>query len=451
MTEQFTLQDPGEGIHEAEIKEIHVAEGDQVTDGDIILTVETDKAAIDVPAPFSGVVQEIRFGVGDIAEVGDVIMTYGGDAKETKSRETKTKETKKRGKEKTKGSTEEEKDNEKVESAEPQEDVEGASEPKTKAPRKQGPVPASPATRRLARDLGVDLRAVDASGPGGRVTADDVHAAAEAGPDDHSKQESKAKEPPNEKKARPEPTALPDFSQWGATERVPLRSIRRTTARRMARSWAQIPHVMHEDEADITGLEHWRQDHKETIEKQGGKLTLTVLMMKALVAALKEFPRFNASLDAEDDAIVLKHHFHIGVAVDTDEGLMVPVVRDVDRKSIVELAAELPSLADKARAGKLSRDDMRGATFTITNPGPIGGRVMTPIIDFPQVAILGLGQARLEPRVDGDLETFEIVPRLILPVCLAFDHRVNDGADAGRFVNKLIATVSDTEAILLNT
>lgn len=444
MTQEFRLEDPGEGIHEAEIREIHISEGDRVADGDIILTVETDKAAVEVPAPFSGIVQDIRFDVGDVAEVGEVIMTYGegdngGGATEAQDKDVK-REKPPRTRKEVDGQQTEAKKADTSDTHQTQQDVS----------RDQGPVPASPATRRLARELEVDLRAVDPSGPEGRVTAGDVRATAEKAP-------APQKETAGKRKAK-EPTAtkihadgaLPDFGRWGKIERVPLRSIRRATARHMARSWEQIPHVMHQDDADITDLEDWRQAHKAAVEEHDGKLTLTVLVLKALVSVLKEFPRFNASLDAEKDEIVLKHYFHIGVAVDTEQGLVVPVARDVDRKSIVELSTELADLADKARSGKLSRDEMHGGTFTVTNPGPLGGRSMTPIINHPEVAILGLGQARLEPRISGEIASHDVVARRILPLCLAFDHRVNDGADAGRFVTRLAEMISDTEAIMLN-
>lgn len=443
MTEAFRLEDPGEGIHEAEIREIHISEGDKVTDGDIILTVETDKAAVEVPAPFSGVIQDIRFGVGDVAEVGEIVMTYSdSDAGEDAAQDAAAESEKPSRKRKDEKNGEEEKS---------KADASDTHQTEQNAAQEKGPVPASPATRRLARELDVDLRSIDPSGPSDRVTADDVRAAAEEPPAETKK---KATEPAAEESLETQKRAegaLPDFSRWGKIERIPLRSIRRATARHMSRSWEQIPHVMHQDDADITDLEDWRQTHKATVEEQDGKLTLTVLILKALVSVLKEFPRFNASLDPEKDEIVLKHYFHIGVAVDTEQGLVVPVVRDVDRKSIVELSTELADLADKARAGKLSREEMRGGTFTVTNPGPLGGRSMTPIINHPEVAILGLGRARLEPRIAGDIDSHDVVARRILPLNLAFDHRVNDGADAGRFVTRLAETISDTEAIMLNT
>lgn len=420
MSKEFKLQDPGEGIHEAEIREIHVAAGDRVQDGDTLLTVETDKAATEVPAPFNGTVEEMRVKQGDTVQVGDVLLTYSeeGEAEAEAEKEV--------------------------------EGEKGAVKKKKRArqakPAEQRPVPASPATRRLARKLGVELREVEPSGPEGRVTAEDVRASA-------AQEEKVEKEAPPEKKRRPlkelEAPPLPDFGRWGEVKRMPLRSIRRATARQMILAWSQIPHVMHQDVADITELERFRREHKGRVEKEGGKLTLTVLVMKAAVAALKQFPRFNASLDPEKEEIILKEYYHLGVAVDTSEGLLVPVVRDVDRKSLTELAVELVQLAEKARDGKISREAMQGGSFTITNPGPIGGMAFTPIINYPQVAILGLAQTQLQPVAQGDLETYEIKARLRLPLCLGFDHRVNDGAEAARFVRAIVDILEDPESFLL--
>ena len=218
----------------------------------------------------------------------------------------------------------------------------------------------------------------------------------------------------------------------------------------MARSWHRIPHVTHMDVADVTELERVRQEHREEVEERGGRLTLTALVMKAAVSALKEYPRFNASLDMDAEEIVLKRHYHFGVAIDTERGLLVPVIRDVDRKSVQELAVELTDLAERTRGGEVEPREMQGATFTITNPGPIGGTGFTPLINWPQVAILGMARARLEPVVRGDLQDHEIEARLRLPLCLGFDHRVNDGADAARFVNHLTRTLADPDSFLLS-
>ena len=454
MAEEFRLEDPGEGLHEAEILEVHVAEGDEVADGDIILAIETDKAAIEVPAPFTGVIEDLKVAVGDIANVGDVLMTYrpaDGDAEASTAEPAKEAASKSKSDQAGSAETVEETDQSgdgqaNGDTPEPSKGERGQTTKKAGS----GPVPAAPATRRLARELGVDLEAVTPSGPHGRVTPDDVRSASEGG----ARQDGQTAAPSRKDDAKPtaagdagDTAKLPDFERFGPVERTPLRSIRRATARRMAESWRRIPHVTHQDEADITALERWRRKRDEKAED--ADLTLTVVLMKALLVAVKAHPRFNASLDEANDEIVLKRHYHFGVAVDTERGLVVPVVRDVDAKSVLELAEELSQLVAKARDGKLARADMQGGTITITNAGPLGGRAFTPIINFPEAAILGLGEARLEPRVRGDIDDYEIKPRLILPVCLAFDHRINDGADAARMASTLVEVLEDPDRLLL--
>ena len=477
MPQTFKLQDPGEGIHEAEILDVYVEAGDAVEEGDDVLAIETDKAAIDVPAPFTGVIEEVRVARGDFVEVGDVLLTYTqeGSADEKTSEEAEGEEAE-RGTERSEQETETEESAEaepegegEKEAAEPKEQYE-AKEREAAAPQTDGerPVPASPATRRLARELDIDLREVAPSGPAGRVTADDVRAHAEEAPEEaeaaeaareaEEAREAEAEAPEEEPARRParrlvgaESPELPDFSRWGEVERVPLRSVRRTTARRMAQAWTQIPHVTHMDVADVTALEAFRREQQDVVAAEGdGDLSMTVLVVKATVAALKQFPRFNASLDPEAEEIILKHYYHLGLAVDTERGLLVPVLRDVDRKSILELAAAFSEVVERARAGDLAREDMRGGTFTVTNPGPLGGTAFTPLINVPQVAVLGMAQARWEPVVRGDPpDDAEIVPRLRLPLCLGFDHRVNDGADAARFVDTLIGYLEDPDTFLL--
>jgi len=456
MAKEFKLQDPGEGIHEAEILDVHVSASDTVEEEDILLTIETDKAAVEVPSPFSGTIEEIRVEVGDMVEVGDTLMTYSEDgaAAEEAAAEPAAEAEPDEGREEIEEEEAEEKARAEAEREGPQ------------AAEREGPVPAAPATRRLARELDVDLREVEASGPEGRVTAEDVRAAAgDAG--EAPKEEAPEKEAP---KLAPEEEAvakalveerkpvqlpriqapqLPDFGQWGEVERVPLRSVRRATAERMALAWSQVAHVTHQDVADITELERFRRAHLDEVEEAGGKLTLTVLVMKAVIGALKEFPRFNASLDVEAEEIVLKKYYHIGVAVETERGLIVPVIRDADCKTIKELAVELTDLAERARNGEVSRDDMTGGTFTITNVGPIGGTGFTPIINWPQVSILGIARATLEPVIRGDLNDYEIEPRLRLPLALGFDHRVIDGADAAHFCQRMIEFLHDPEILML--
>jgi pyruvate dehydrogenase E2 component (dihydrolipoamide acetyltransferase) len=319
-------------------------------------------------------------------------------------------------------------------------------------------------------ELGVDLQTVAGSGPGGRVTAEDVRsvasqaeAAAPPAGDREAEEgmqeevaaaaEVSAEQEAAPQRGRPlvvERPPLPDFRRWGPVEEMPLQGVRRATARQMSLAWAQIPHVMHQDIADITALEMFRRRHAAEIEQRGGKLTLTILVMQAVVAALKQFPRLNASLDSDGGRLILKHYYHIGVAVDTERGLLVPVVRDVDCKSMVELAVELLALVERTRQGHVNRDELQGGTFTITNAGAIGGTAFTPIINYPEVAILGLARVRLAPVVQGDVEHFTVDARWHLPLHLAFDHRVNDGADAARFVRMVIDMLHDPEALLLH-
>lgn len=505
MEKEFTLADPGEGIHEAEIIEVLVSEGDQVEEEDSVLVIETDKATTEVPSPMTGTIKEIKVSEGDMVEVGDVLMIFEveeeaaeeeapeeteaeaeAEAEEEEKEEAEAEETEKKEEEEAEAAEEkqkEEAEKEKETAEEPEKEEkkkEKAEEgEKEKAPKKkekekkppekvsdeEKPVPAAPSTRRVARELGVDLHEVEPSGPGGRVTTEDVKAFAEGG--EEKPEEKPEKKPSKEKKekpaekekerkkkpapAPPERPELPDFSQWGEVERVPLRSVRRTTAKRMRLSWSQIPHVTHEDVADITDLEAFRQKHKGEIEEEGGALTLTIFALKAAVAALKAHPRFNASLDMDQEEIILKHYYHIGAAVDTDRGLLVPVIRDVDRKSVTELAKEFPALADKTRNGEADRKEMTGGTFTITNVGPLGGTGFTPIINYPQVAILGMAKARLQPVVMGDMDNYRVKPRLMLPLALGFDHRVVDGADAARFMGEIIAALENPEKLMMLT
>jgi pyruvate dehydrogenase E2 component (dihydrolipoamide acetyltransferase) len=464
MATAFKLPDPGEGIHEAEIVEVCVSKGDQVREGDIVLYIETDKATVEVPSPVTGAIEDIRVQTGDIVQVGEVLITFT-DATRAEPETTQQPE----AGSKADSQPQEEAAPERPTSGDQAEPDEAVEPDERRVAAKQDeriatetddnatdrPVPASPATRRLARELGVRLRDVNGSGPGGRVIAEDVRAAAgeaEAEPPSaatRAESEEQAPAPPPERPLVVEQPPLPDFSRWGPVEAISLRSVRRATATQMALAWSQIPHVMHQDVADITELERFRRRHTAEIEALGGKLSLTVLVLQAAVAALKQFPRFNASLDPESGQIILKHYYHVGVAVDTERGLLVPVVRDVDRKSMAELAIELKELAARTRQGKLEREALQGGTFTITNPGSIGGTAATPIIHYPEVAILGLARARLEPVVQGDLDRFTLKPRLRLPLHLAFDHRVNDGADAARFVRTMIDLLGDPESLML--
>jgi len=243
---------------------------------------------------------------------------------------------------------------------------------------------------------------------------------------------------------------MPDFNRWGTVERVPLRSVRRATAAHMALAWSQIPHVNHQELVDITRLEQFRRRQAQVVEAKGGKLTLTVFVLKAVVAALKAYPRFNSSLDMERQEIIQKQYYHLGVAVDSERGLIVPVIKDADRKSILQLSVELKETAERTRSGQLALEEMQGGTFTITNIGALGGTGFAPIINYPEVAILGMGRARWQPVVLGDQDQYEIVPRLMLPVVLAFDHRVLDGADAARFTRTIAGALENPDDLWLS-
>jgi pyruvate dehydrogenase E2 component (dihydrolipoyllysine-residue acetyltransferase) len=420
MVESFRLPDLGEGIHEGEVIAVLVSVGDEVKEGDLIIEVETDKAAVEIPSPFTGTVQEVRVKPDDVVTVGQVLITFG--------------------------------DAEAIEPVAAKMPVEPAIEVAYQPPagREQAPVPASPATRRLARELEVDLRQVQPTGPGGRVTNQDVRSFAEKAAEAETKPETTEKPAKAASSATIEAPELPDFAKWGPVETIPLRSIRRTTSRQMALAWSQIPHAVSQDMADITKLESFRQKHKGEIQDKGGKLTSIVFVLKAVVTALKMFPYFNSTLDKAAGEIILKHYYHLGVAVDTDNGLVVPVIRDVDRKSIAEISIELKERVQKARSRKISLEEMQGGTFTITNAGALGGGQFVPIINYPQVAILGMGAARLQPVVvENEKREPEIVPRLMMPVVVCIDHRVLDGSDAIRFLKTVIDALEDPEELMM--
>ena len=301
------------------------------------------------------------------------------------------------------------------------------------------PVPAAPSVRRLAREIGIDIAQVQGSGPGGRISGDDVKA--------FSRQlhtESEAPAAPAGSPPVPSPS-LPDFSQWGETERQPMSKVRRITAERLSYSWSTIPHVTQFDRADITDLEGWRKQYGKKAEAAGGKLTPTAIILKVAAAALKIFPQFNASVDMAAGEVIYKKYCHIGVAVDTDRGLLVPVVRDVDQKNIIELAVELTQIAQRARERKLAPEDMQGGCFTISNLGGIGGTGFAPIINPPEVAILGVARGAHEPVfADG-----EFTPRMMLPLSLSYDHRLIDGADGARFLRWLAQALENPFLIAL--
>ena len=424
MARTFVLPDLGEGLVEAEIRAILVHEGDVVKEDSPLLEVETDKAQVEIPSPFAGRVEKIHVHPGQTVKVGEPLVSFadGGGA------------------------------------AAPARSAPAAVVPAPQAavmPRADGgPVSAAPSTRRLARELGVELQAVHGTGSGGRITDDDVRASAGKSPGVSKPPDAPAAPARAAAPAGPaqplaavglEPPPLPKFEQWGPVERQPLSHLRRTIAERMALSAALIPHVTHFDKADVTDLNAIVTRSFEAAKQRGITLTLTSFLLKAAALALHEHPQFNASLDAVAGELILKRYCHLGIAVATDRGLIVPVIHDVDTKPVMDIARELAALAQRVRDGKAALDDLRGGTFTITNIGALGGTGAIPIINYPEVAILAVARGREEPVVRGG----QIVARMMLPITLTFDHRVADGADGARFAQAIIRRLEAPETLFV--
>jgi pyruvate dehydrogenase E2 component (dihydrolipoamide acetyltransferase) len=439
-TGQFTLPELGENISQGDLVRLMIAPGTKVSEGQPVMELETDKAVVEVPSSVSGVVKEVKVKEGEKIKVGQVIFTLegGAAAPEPTQKQTSPVEhvTGQHGARlafqaaiRAEGKTEEQA----LPPDQPQLSSAAFSMPlqlgKVAGTEHRQPVPAAPSIRRLARELGIDIYEVKGTGPGGRISEDNVKAHAKAL---LAAVISAAQAAPRAGHfAAPK---LPDFTKWGKTERVSMRGVRRKTAEHLAESWNTIPHVTQQDRADITELEQLRARFAPKAQEAGGKMTVTAIALKVCAAALKVFPQFNASIDIENEEIVYKQYIHIGVAADTDRGLLVPVIRDVDKKNIVELAVELSQLSKKARDKKLTPAEMEGGTFTITNLGGIGGIGFTPIVNHPEVAILGLSRSRMEPEWIAGNDGGRFEPRLILPLSLSYDHRLIDGADAARFL-----------------
>ena len=434
---EFRLQELGENISQGDLVRLMIAPGARVSEGQPVMELETDKAVVEVPSSVSGIVNEVKVKEGDKIKVGQLVFTLQG-ASPSKVDSTRPQNrpvehvSGQHGARlafqaaiRAEGKTEEQA----LPPDQPQTRPAAFSMPvqlgKVAGTEHREPVPAAPHTRRLAREVGVDIYEVKGSGPGGRISEDDVKAHAKAR---LASLAGAAQAPP--RAGHFIAPKLPDFAKWGKIERVSMRGVRRKTAEHLAESWNTIPHVTQHDRADITELEQLRARFAPKAEQAGGKMTVTAIALKVCAAALKVFPQFNATIDMEKEEIIYKQYIHIGVAADTDRGLLVPVIRDVDKKNIVELAVELSQLSQKARDKKITIADMEGGTFTITNLGGIGGTAFTPIVNHPEVAILGLSRSRTEPEwIGGKFE-----PRLILPLSLSYDHRLIDGADAARFL-----------------
>ncbi len=431
MPRQFTLPDLGEGLTEAEIVAVLVREGEVIGEDAPLLEVETDKAQVEIPSPIGGRVEKIHVTPGQTVKVGAVLVTFADNGAPATATAAPPR-------------------------AAPARTAPTASPPGRESAPAGGPVAATPATRRLARELGVELRAVRGSGPGGRVLDTDVRAAATGGRPAPAASEPRPQPATATREATPggpakplasvglEPPPLPRFEQWGPVERQPLSHLRRTIAERMTLSATLVPHVTHFDRADITELDAIIARNLEPARARGVTLTLTAFLLKAAALALRAHPQFNASLDPAAGEMILKRYYHLGVAVATPRGLIVPVLRDVDGKPVLEIGRELGALAQRVRDGKAALDDLRGGTFTITNIGALGGTAAIPIINYPEVAILAVARARQEPVVRQG----QIVPRLMLPITLTFDHRVADGADGARFATELVSLLEAPERLI---
>jgi pyruvate dehydrogenase E2 component (dihydrolipoamide acetyltransferase) len=435
MPREIKLQPLGENLEGGKVLEVKVSPGSSVSAGQTLLEVEAEKATLEVPAPEAGKVTQVLVKKGDDVVVGQTLLLLenGKDAS------SKPPTPQPAGAMKT------------AAPAQPVPPAPTALPPPPQAkpapsvttapvrPSGDGmaddkPVPAGPATRRLARELGIDLHLVKGSAAHGRIVEEDVKAYVRQVASGQAHGGPGTKAPP-----------LPDFERWGAIERRPLEQVRRRTAEHLSLAWQLIPHVTQHDQCDITELDAFRRQ-QEGKGEPGVKLTVTAFAAKAAAIALREFPQFNSSIDMTAGQLIVKKYIHIGIAVDTDRGLLVPVLRNVDHLSVDELARQLPEIADKARQKKLTADEMRGGTFTITNLGGIGGTAFTPIINYPEVAILGMSRARLQPVVrDG-----QVVPRLILTLSLSYDHRVIDGADGARFVRRVCDMLENPLKMLLH-
>ncbi|MEE3234308.1 MAG: 2-oxo acid dehydrogenase subunit E2 [Candidatus Latescibacterota bacterium] len=416
-TIEFVLPDLGENIEGGEVVAIMVSIGDQLRENQPVVELETDKAVVEVPSSINGNVSGVNIKEGDTVAVGQTLITV---ETETDQIDTNTS------------------DNTIAEPLSPT-DTEKTSptiveSPILPSPKETSLIPAAPSVRRLAREIGVNISEVSGSGSGGRISKDDVKA--------YSKLLHQSKTVGTSSSAS---VSLPDFSQWGGIEHQPMSKVRRITAERLTQATITIPMVTQFDKADVTDLEKWRKEHGKRAEAAGGKLTPTAILIKVLGAALKAFPQFNASIDIAQNEIIYKKYCNIGIAVDTEHGLMVPVVRDVDQKNIIELSVELSEMAEKTRDRKISPSDLQGGCITISNVGVMGGTAFTPIVNPPEVAILGVARSSVEAiHIDGEFQ-----PRTMMPLSLTYDHRLIDGADGARFLRWICEALQNPFVVLL--
>ena len=462
------LPELGENIEGGDVLRVMVKAGDTIKKDQAVLELETDKATIEVPSSAAGVVKEVKVKQGEKVKVGQTIFIVDENGvapakEEAKPAEAPNQETKEtqapaaaeepasvspkpaEPAKAEKAESKPEKRKADVVEMKPSKPAVASAAPAAPKPAEQAKagdaasIPAAPSARRLARELGVNIQDIQGSGPGGRISMDDVTAYARrliSGAGAGAARPAAAGE------------ALPDFSKWGAVERKAMSGVRRTTAHRLTQAWNTVPHVFQHDRADITGVDTLRKRLSKKAEAEGrAPITITAFLMKTMAAAMKKFPQLNSSVDLAADEIIYKQYVHIGVAVDTDRGLLVPVIRDVDQKDIFQIADELAQAAEKARNRKLSLDDMQGGSITISNLGSLGAGAFTPIVNWPEVAILGVARARMEPVYsDG-----EFVARFLMPLTLSYDHRVIDGADGARILRWIVEAVEQPALIWLDT
>jgi pyruvate dehydrogenase E2 component (dihydrolipoamide acetyltransferase) len=409
---EFKVPDLGENIESADVINVLVKKGDMISKDQGVIEIETDKATVEVPSSVEGKIVEVNVKTGDKVKVGDVLIRVESTSAVTKKEEIKPKEesVKKPAKE----------TSEKVESPKGELPELKPGERDDQPPILRGSAPAAPSVRRIARELGVDINKVPGSGERGRISMDDVKA--------YVKKIMEGKADTVGVGIKKE--TLPDFTKYGTVERVAMTKIREKTATHLSYAWSVIPHVTQFDKTDITEFEKDRKELSKKVEEHGAKLTVTGILIKIIAEGMKKFPQFNSSIDLDKMEVIYKKYINIGVAVDTEYGLLVPVIKNANKKNLIEISVELNQLAQKARDKKLSLDEMQGGCFTITNLGGIGGTYFTPIVNSPEVAILGVSRGNYEPvHKDGKFE-----PRLMLPLSLSYDHRIIDGADAIRFL-----------------
>ncbi len=449
MAEEIRIPDIGEKVEAGKVVAVHIQVGDRIDVDDTLIELETDKAVVEIPSTVKGKVVEVLAREGGEMRVGDVIARVEADGRKGAGDAAAAVEGAGASEEKSSGDEDEEPVEEASARVEKSSEGKNVSEetPKSESPPESGkrgevaagsgkerrpraPAAASPSMRRLARELGVDLAAIAGSGPGGRITEADI--------------KSQVRQARRQDAAPGEPE-LPDFGRWGEVESRELETVRRLTARSTAASWHAVPHVTQFDNADITDLNRFLEKNRQAVADAGGKLTLTAVLTRVCAAALKKYPRFNASIDLRQGRLILKKYVHISMAVDTPRGLLMPVIRDADRKSITRLAVEIRDLAGRAREKKVKPEELEGGTFSISNQGGIGGVGFTPIVLWPQAAILGISRAAVEPRhIDGGFQ-----PRTILPLSLSYDHRIVDGADAARFLRWICDSLEQPMTLLL--